>query len=307
VLRSDAGTILVRKPVIKVLGGGMVIVPVLTLIFHVDIRYAIGASLVSVIATSSGAAAAYLREGYSNIRIGMFLQIATCLGALLGAYLTARVSTSAIGYVFGVVLLYLASSSRRGAPETSPVSSPDPLGERLRLAGSYRGPDGDIGYTASHVPAGFSLMFLAGALSGLLGVLAGSIIGSRILMKADVGKVRLLFMIVIIALGLEMLFSATTGRLLSTGVAMAALLVLAGGLLYLHEAHGPMQNYSHFNQMSETLRNPTGITRGALRLDSRSIIQLGLLVLIATPVAWVVFAVSTLVLTILLCSLVFGR
>jgi len=253
------------------LGGGVVIVPVLTLIFHVDIRYAIGASLVSVIATSSGAAAAYLREGYSNVRIGMFLQIATCAGALLGAYLTARVSTSAIGYVFGVVLLYSAWSSRRGAPETAPVSSPDPLGERLRLAGSYPGPDGEIAYTASHVPAGFSLMFLAGALSGLLGigsgavkvlamdqamklpfkvstttsnfmigvtaatsagiyigrgyiragltmpvmlgVLAGSIIGSRILMKADTGKLRLLFVLVIVALGLEMLFSASTGRL----------------------------------------------------------------------------------------------
>ena len=111
------------------------------------------------------------------------------------------------------------------------------------------------------------------------------------------------------------------GTLLSTGVSIAALLVLAGGLLYLHQAHGPMQNYRHFSEMSETLRNPIGITRGALRLDSRSIIQLGLLVLIATPVARVVFAVvgfliekdrlyfaiSALVLTILLCSLVFGH
>ncbi len=87
------------------LGGGVVIVPVLALLFHVDLRYAIGASLVSVIATSSGAAAAYVREGFSNVRIGMFLEMATTLGALLGAYLTGIVSTHAIAIVFGVVLV----------------------------------------------------------------------------------------------------------------------------------------------------------------------------------------------------------
>src|SRR6478672_4273493 len=75
------------------LGGGVVLVPVLTLFFHVDIRYAIGASLVSVIATSSGAAAAYVKEGFSNIRIGMFLEIATTVGALFGAFLALKVST----------------------------------------------------------------------------------------------------------------------------------------------------------------------------------------------------------------------
>src|SRR5580704_10964423 len=95
------------------LGGGVVIVPVLTVIFHVDIHYAIGASLVSVIATSSGAAAAYVREGFSNIRIGMFLEIATTLGALLGAWLTTRVPTHSIGIIFGLVLLYSAWASFR--------------------------------------------------------------------------------------------------------------------------------------------------------------------------------------------------
>src|SRR3984885_15290394 len=90
------------------LGGGVVIVPVLTLLFHIDIRYAIGASLVSVIATSSGAAAAYVSEGFSNVRIGMFLEIATTLGALLGAYLATRIPTSALAIIFGAVLLYSA-------------------------------------------------------------------------------------------------------------------------------------------------------------------------------------------------------
>jgi len=88
------------------------------LLFHVDIRYAIGASLVSVIATSSGAAAAYVREGYSNIRIGMFLEIATTMGALLGAYLAAQVSTGLIAVIFGVVLIYSAYLSSRDRSES---------------------------------------------------------------------------------------------------------------------------------------------------------------------------------------------
>src|SRR5512136_2159944 len=88
------------------LGGGVVIVPFLTLVFGVDIRYAIGASLVSVIATSSGAAAAYVKEGFTNIRIGMFLEIATTLGALVGAALASSASTGAISVIFGMVLIY---------------------------------------------------------------------------------------------------------------------------------------------------------------------------------------------------------
>src|SRR5580700_7231377 len=95
------------------LGGGVVLVPLLTLFFKVDIRYAIGASLVSVIATSSGAAAAYVREGFSNIRIGMFLEIATTLGALAGAFLAVWVPTKGIAILFGLVLLVSAFLSRK--------------------------------------------------------------------------------------------------------------------------------------------------------------------------------------------------
>src|ERR1700756_1484819 len=90
------------------LGGGVVLVPFLTLGFHVDIRYAIGVSLISVIATSSGAAAGYVREGYSSVRIGMFLEVATTIGAILGAYLATVVHTQALAIIFGVVLLYSA-------------------------------------------------------------------------------------------------------------------------------------------------------------------------------------------------------
>src|SRR5271165_2400499 len=140
------------------LGGGVVVVPLLALAFGVDIRYAIGASLVSVIATSSGAAAAYVREGYSNIRIGMFLEIATTVGAIFGAWLTTRVPTHAIGIIFGVVLLYSAYASVRIKEHAHQSATPVGLAARLRLAGTFPGENGPQEYAAQRVPAGFSLM-----------------------------------------------------------------------------------------------------------------------------------------------------
>src|SRR5215472_7464746 len=95
------------------LGGGVVVTPALTLLLGVDLHYAMGASLVSVIATSSGAAAAYVREGFSNVRVGMFLEIATTLGAIAGAHLISIAPVSALAIVFGLVLLYSAWSSMR--------------------------------------------------------------------------------------------------------------------------------------------------------------------------------------------------
>src|SRR6476661_1537423 len=119
------------------LGGGIVVVPMLTILFHVDIRYAIGASLVSVIATSSGAAAAYVREGYTNVRIGIFLEVATTIGALVGAALAGFIPTSALAVLFGLVLLYTAYRSFR-APDDHPTDlPPDPLAVRLRLNSTY--------------------------------------------------------------------------------------------------------------------------------------------------------------------------
>src|SRR5258708_15041617 len=119
------------------LGGGVVLVPLLTIFFHVDIRYAIGASLVSVIATSSGAAASYVKEGFSNIRIGMLLEIPTTIGALLVAFLATRIPTNALAIIFGAVLLYSAYLS--GKPRTPAQRSlpPDPLATRLRMNGSF--------------------------------------------------------------------------------------------------------------------------------------------------------------------------
>ncbi|HUK56303.1 MAG TPA: sulfite exporter TauE/SafE family protein [Nitrospiria bacterium] len=157
------------------LGGGVVIVPLLTLAFGMDIRYAIGASLVSVIATSSGAAAAYLREGFINMRIGMFLEIATTLGALAGALVASRLSTSVIAMIFGVVLVYssyLSSRPRRDRPEPD---RPDPLATRLKMDGSYPSFEGPKSYHVHAVPLGFGLMFVAGTISGLLGIGSGAV------------------------------------------------------------------------------------------------------------------------------------
>jgi uncharacterized membrane protein YfcA len=159
------------------LGGGVVIVPLLTLGFGVDIRYAVGASLVSVIATSSGAAAAYVKEGYSNIRIGMFLEIATSIGALFGAFLATIVSTQAIGVVFGAVLLYSAYQSVRTMRE-SPCGEGDPrdpIATRLKMHGAYPTAQGLKTYCVQAVPTGFGLMFGAGTLSGLLGIGSGAV------------------------------------------------------------------------------------------------------------------------------------
>jgi hypothetical protein len=158
------------------LGGGVVIVPLLTLAFGVDFRYAVGASLVSVIATSSGAAAAYVREGFSNVRIGLFLEIATTVGALAGAGLAAHVSTSVLAIIFGLVLLYSAlSSTEHKAGEAGGASPGGGLGASLRLNGEYPGPGGPVAYAVRRVPLGFSMMAMAGALSGLLGIGSGAL------------------------------------------------------------------------------------------------------------------------------------
>src|SRR5437868_8602295 len=152
------------------LGGGVVLVPLLALFFKVDIRYAIGASLVSVIATSSGAAAAFIREGFTNIRIGMFLEIATTLGALLGAHLATRAPTSVLSVIFGLVLLHASWQSSHGRPPDVAAEETDPLATRFKLDSSYPTDQGPRTYHVSHVKSGLGLMFGAGTLSGLLGI-----------------------------------------------------------------------------------------------------------------------------------------
>jgi uncharacterized membrane protein YfcA len=253
------------------LGGGVVLVPLLALLFKVDLRYAIGASLVSVIATSSGAAAAYVKEGFSNIRIGMFLEIATTIGALVGAYLATRVPTNAIAVIFGTVLIYSAYVSAKTPPRPGNDQQPDALATRLKMNGSYPDDNGPVNYCVQRVPQGFGLMFGAGALSGLLGigsgavkvlamdqamripfkvstttsnfmigvtaaasagiylrrgyidpglvmpvmlgVLLGSLLGARVLVKTPTRVLRMVFAGVIALLGAQMIYHGITGRI----------------------------------------------------------------------------------------------
>jgi uncharacterized membrane protein YfcA len=157
------------------LGGGIIITPLLTLGFGIDIRYAIGATLVSVIATSSGAASAYVKEGFSNIRVGMFLEIATTVGAIAGASLALKLPTSIIAVVFGLVLLYSAYASTQTPPQYAHADPPDALATRLRLDSTFPTPAGPEHYHVHRVPTGFSLMFGAGVLSGLLGIGSGAL------------------------------------------------------------------------------------------------------------------------------------
>jgi uncharacterized protein len=215
------------------LGGGVVVTPALTALLGVELHYAIGASLVSVIATSSGAAAAYVREGFSNIRAGMFLEIATTLGAVAGAHLTTVLPGSVLSLIFGAVLLYSAWHSFHVRKESLATQS-DPLAIRLRLEGNYPGREGLIRYKVARVRGGFSLMFVAGILSGLLGIGSGAmkVIAMDQVMRFPfkVSTTTSNFMIGVTA-------AASAGVYLSRGyidpgVAMPVMLgVLAGSLL----------------------------------------------------------------------------
>jgi len=254
------------------LGGGVVVVPALTLALGVDIKYAIGASLVSVIATSSGAAAAYVKEGYSNIRIGMLLEIATTIGAVVGAYLAGVTSTHIIAIIFGLALLQAGYQSLfKGSSDAERHIESDRLCKFFRLGGNYPVDGRRQEYGVRNVPAGFGMMFGAGALSGLLGigsgavkviamdqamkipfkvstttsnfmigvtaaasagvylsrgyihppvampvmlgVLTGAFLGTKVLVRARVKTLKLVFGVVILALAIEMIVNGATGRI----------------------------------------------------------------------------------------------
>ncbi|MGZ3460328.1 MAG: sulfite exporter TauE/SafE family protein, partial [Archangium sp.] len=162
------------------LGGGLILVPVLTLLLGVDIRYAVGASIVSVIATSSGAAAAYVRERLTNLRVAMFLELATTAGALTGASLAALVNGRWLYVVFGVVMAYSALAMLRklgGGARAAVAPAPDALADRLGLHGSYWDEElGDqVSYRVTRPLTGLGLMYAAGTVSGLLGIGSGAL------------------------------------------------------------------------------------------------------------------------------------
>jgi len=252
------------------LGGGVVLVPLLTLLFHVDLHYALGASLVSVVATSSGAAAAYVREGFTNLRVGMLLETATVTGAVAGAHLLTVLPAHLVALVFGLVLLYSAHLSLRHRHQDGiPPEASDPLARKLGLIGAYPSREGLRAYGVRRVVPGALLMGVAGLLSGLLGigsgavkvlamdrvmglpykvstttsnfmigvtavagagvywkagyiqpllafpimlgVLAGALLGARVLARYAASSLRLVFVAVLVLLGLEMVFKGVLG------------------------------------------------------------------------------------------------
>ena len=160
------------------LGGGIIIVPVLTLFYHVDIRLAIGASILSVIATSSGAAVAYVRERLTNLRAGMFLEIATTIGAITGAYITTLVTGNILFVLFALVLIYSAFAMFRKRHNDALLSeSNDRLANYFNLHGSYydQNEHREIAYKVSGTKLGLGLMYIAGLISALLGVGSGAL------------------------------------------------------------------------------------------------------------------------------------
>ena len=159
------------------LGGGLIIVPVLTLVLHVDIRLAIGASIVSVIATSSGAAAAYVRDRLANMRVAMFLELGTTLGAITGAYLAGIVHPRFLFILFGLVVGYSALAMLRGRTNVEGSREVGPWARVLRLQSSYfdQAVGEEIVYQPVRARIGLALMYLAGTVSGLLGIGSGAL------------------------------------------------------------------------------------------------------------------------------------
>ncbi len=155
------------------LGGGVVIIPLLTLCFGVDFHYAVGAALVSSIATSSGSGSAYVKEGITNIRLGMVLEIATTLGAVAGAVVAVWLNNSVISIIYGGVLVLTAVMQQVKHDRHEHVVG-SPLARRLKLFGTFPQKDGSRQYyELTHVGGGFSVMLLAGMLSGILGIGSG--------------------------------------------------------------------------------------------------------------------------------------
>lgn len=251
------------------LGGGVVVIPVLVLLFHINIHYAMGASLISVIATSSGTAAAYMREGYTNLRIGMFLETAAVVGAFCGALLIAVVSKTFLTIIFSLVLFFSAALTIKRQEETENFETSHPWATKLQLNGTYPLKNQFEKYRVQNVPLALFIMGIAGVLSGLLGigsgalkvlamdqalrlpykvatttsnfmigitaavstgvyfahgyinpvitfpvmigVIAGSFSGAKVLTRMHNRTLRIIFSIVICLIGLQMLYKALTG------------------------------------------------------------------------------------------------
>ncbi|NDR60259.1 sulfite exporter TauE/SafE family protein [Fructilactobacillus sanfranciscensis] len=161
------------------IGGGMIITPVLTLGFGLDIKYAIGASIIAVIATSSGATIAYLKDNVLNLRVAMFLEIATSIGAIMGALLTGVIRPVFLYLLFGLLLFFSGANMVRklwGKQVQTNADSDDSIAKKLKLNGSYydKNLHKQVDYKVTNVPSGITIMLGAGIASGLLGIGSGA-------------------------------------------------------------------------------------------------------------------------------------
>ncbi|WP_097037310.1 sulfite exporter TauE/SafE family protein [Lactiplantibacillus plantarum] len=161
------------------IGGGMIVTPILTLGLGLDIKYAIGASIIAVIATSSGSTIAYLRDEMLNLRVAMFLEIATTVGAVLGAMLTGVLNATFLYFLFGALLVFTTYNMIRKLMSKNgelPSVKDDKLATQLNLNGTYydKALNKQVDYQVENVPGGFSMMFGAGFASGLLGIGSGA-------------------------------------------------------------------------------------------------------------------------------------
>jgi uncharacterized membrane protein YfcA len=249
------------------MASGIFIVPVLTIFGHIDMRIAIGASIVSVIGCSCGSAEPFLRGGLTNIRLAIVLETATTLGALTGVLLSGVIPETYLYFLFSVIMIVSAQQmlARRGEPtSTAPVAPSKGWAVLLRLNSSYpdRALGRDVAYEVRRVPVGMGLMYGAGLISALLGIgsgvlkvpamdtalrlpikvstatsnfmigvtaaasagayflrgdiiagiagpvalgsVVGSILGARILMAVSNDRLRLLFVVVLLALAAQM-------------------------------------------------------------------------------------------------------
>ncbi|KRO14588.1 permease [Lactiplantibacillus xiangfangensis] len=161
------------------IGGGMIITPILTLAMGLDIKYAIGASIIAVIATSSGSTIAYLKDEMLNLRVAMFLEIATTVGAVLGAVLTGMFNATFLFFLFGALLIFTTYNMiRKLMNKNSDAENvkADRIATELNLNGTYydKALNKQVDYQVQNVPGGFAMMFGAGLASGLLGIGSGA-------------------------------------------------------------------------------------------------------------------------------------
>jgi uncharacterized membrane protein YfcA len=216
------------------LGGGVFIVPGLVILAHIPMHIAIGASLISVVATSAGASVAFVRDGWTNLRVAIILECATVTGAVSGAYMAGLISPPVLELLFALMMLQSAWFAMKSQGEVLLPQS-DALCARLRLGGEMPGDDGNLRpYGVRNLPGGAALMVLAGVISGLLGIGAGAVKVTAMdyLMKLPlkVSSATSNFMIGVTA-GAGALVFLSRGDVAATVAAPVALGVTAGALI----------------------------------------------------------------------------